>query len=203
MTTPDPANPTEDEHRDKMAEVKAEMKTRTEAAQERRGILIVNTGNGKGKSTAGFGVVTRTLAYGRKAVVVQFIKATPDTAEKVLRCDNLTWHAVGGGFTWDTQDRAGDIALCEKGWALAEAAMADPEVSLVMLDEMNIVLSMNYLETVRVVSALVARRPELHVIVTGRDAPEALCAAADLVSEMKEIKHPFNEGIMAQRGIEY
>ncbi|MBT5903656.1 MAG: cob(I)yrinic acid a,c-diamide adenosyltransferase [Opitutaceae bacterium] len=203
MTTPDPANPTEDEHRDKMAEVKAEMKTRTEAAQERRGILIVNTGNGKGKSTAGFGVVTRTLAYGRKAVVVQFIKATPDTAEKVLRCDNLTWHAVGGGFTWDTQDRAGDIALCEKGWALAEAAMADPEVSLVMLDEMNIVLSMNYLETDRVVSALVARRPELHVIVTGRDAPEALCAAADLVSEMKEIKHPFNEGIMAQRGIEY
>lgn len=203
MTTPDPSNPTEDEHRDKMAEVKAEMKARTDAAQERRGILIVNTGNGKGKSTAGFGVVTRTLAYGRKAVVVQFIKATPDKAEKMLRGDNLTWHAVGGGFTWDTQDRAADIALCEKGWALAVAAMADPDVSLVMLDEMNIVLSMNYLETDRVVSALAARRPDLHVIVTGRDAPESLCAAADLVSEMKEIKHPFNEGIMAQPGIEF
>ncbi|GAB5561452.1 MAG: cob(I)yrinic acid a,c-diamide adenosyltransferase [Synoicihabitans sp.] len=203
MNSPDQKNPTEDEHREKMVEVKAEMKSRTEAAQERRGILIVNTGNGKGKSTAGFGVVTRTLAYGRKAVVIQFIKATPDKAEKILRCDNLTWHAVGGGFTWDTQDRAGDIALCEKGWALAEAAMADPDVSLVMLDEMNIVLSMNYLDTDRVVNALKARRPELHVVVTGRDAPDSLCTAADLVTEMKEVKHPFNEGIMAQPGIEY
>lgn len=203
MTTPDPAHPTEDQHQKKMAEVKAEMKARTDAAQERRGILIVNTGNGKGKSTAGFGVVTRTLAYGRKAVVVQFIKATPDTAEKVLRCDNLTWHAVGGGFTWDTQDRAGDIALCEKGWALAEAAMADPEVSLVMLDEMNIVLSMDYLDTDRVVAALKTRRPELHMIVTGRDAPESLIAAADLVSDIQEVKHPFNNGIMAQPGIEF
>ncbi len=203
MSTSDPANPTEDEHRDKMAEVQAEMRARTDAAQERRGILIVNTGNGKGKSTAGFGVVTRTLAYGRKAVVIQFIKTTPDKAEKVLRGDNLTWHAVGGGFTWDTQDRAADIALCEKGWALAEAAMEDPDVSLVMLDEMNIVLSMNYLATDRVVSALAARRPDLHVVVTGRDAPEELCSVADLVSEMKEIKHPFNNGIMAQPGIEF
>lgn len=203
MSTPDPANPTEDEHREKMVEVKAEMKSRMDAAQERRGILIVNTGNGKGKSTAGFGTVARTLAYNRKAVVIQFIKATPDKAEKVLRGENLTWHAVGGGFTWDTQDRAGDIALCEKGWALAEEAIADPSVSLLMLDEMNVVLSMHYLETDRVVAALKARRPELHVIVTGRDAPEELKNAADLVSEVQEVKHPFNAGIMAQSGIEF
>lgn len=203
MTTPDPANPTEDEHREKMAEVKAEMKSRTDAARERRGILIVNTGNGKGKSTAGFGVVARTLAYGRKAVVIQFIKATPDKAEKVLRGPNLTWHAVGGGFTWDTQDRAADIALCEKGWALAEAAMADPGVSLLMMDELNIVLSMNYLAEEPILQALRERRPDLHVIITGRDAPATLCEQADLVSEMKEIKHPFNEGIMAQPGIEF
>ncbi len=203
MSTPDPANPTEEEHREKMAEVKAEMKSRTAAAQDRRGILIVNTGNGKGKSTAGFGTVARTLAYGRKAVVIQFIKATPDKAEKVLRGENLVWHAVGGGFTWDTQDRAGDIALCEKGWALAEAAFADPSVSLLMLDELNVVLSMHYLETDRVVKALQARRPELHVVVTGRDAPAELKEAADLVSEVQEIKHPFNAGIMAQSGIEF
>jgi len=203
MSTPDPANPTEDEHREKMVEVKAEMKSRLDAAQERRGILIVNTGNGKGKSTAGFGTVARTLAYGRKAVVIQFIKATPDKAEKVLRGENLTWHAVGGGFTWDTQDRAGDIALCAKGWALAEAAMADPTVSLLMLDEMNVVLSMNYLDTDRIVAALRNRRPDLHVIVTGRDAPDAMREAGDLVSEVQEIKHPFNAGIMAQAGIEF
>jgi len=203
MSTPDPANPSEEEHRAKMAEVQAEMKSRTDAAQERRGIIIVNTGNGKGKSTAGFGTVARTLAYGRKAVVIQFIKATPDKAEKVMRGDNLTWHAVGGGFTWDTQDRAGDIALCEKGWALAQAAMADPTVSLLMLDEMNVVLSMNYLATDRVVRALRQRRSDLHVIVTGRDAPAELKDAADLVSEVQEVKHPFNAGIMAQSGIEF
>ena len=193
----------EEEHRQQMAEMKAEMKSRTAAAREKRGLLIVNTGNGKGKSTAGFGVVARTLAYGRKAVVIQFIKATPDTAEKTLRGENLTWHAVGGGFTWDTQDRAGDVALCEKGWALAEAAMADPEVTLIMLDEMNIVLSMGYLPVARILEALQKRRPDLHMILTGRDAPEALREAADLVSEIQEVKHPFNDGIIAQPGIEF
>jgi cob(I)alamin adenosyltransferase len=202
MPTKSPES-TEESHRQQMAEMKAEMKARTDAAQAKRGLLIVNTGNGKGKSTAGFGVVARTLAYGRKAVVIQFIKATPDTAEKVLRGENLRWHAVGGGFTWDTQDRAGDVALCEKGWALAEAAMADPTVSLVMLDEMNIVLSMGYLAVAPIVEALRKRRPDLHVILTGRDAPDALREAADLVSEIKEVKHPFNNGIMAQPGIEF
>lgn len=199
-----PTKPTEnDDHRQQMVAMKAEMKSRTDAAQEKRGLIIVNTGNGKGKSTAGFGVVARTLAYQRRAVVIQFIKATPDAAEKVLRCDNLTWHAVGGGFTWDTQDRAADVALCEKGWALAEAALVDPQVSLVMLDELNIVLSMGYLPVEPILEALRQRRPELHVVITGRDAPAALCVQADLVSEMKEIKHPFNSGVMAQPGVEF
>ena len=203
MTTPEPTETSEEDHRQQMSEMKAEMKARTDAAQEKRGLVIVNTGNGKGKSTAGFGVVARTLAYKRKVVVIQFIKATPDTAEKVLRGDNLTWHAVGGGFTWDTQDKAGDIALCEKGWDLAQKAMADPEVSLVMLDEMNIVLSMGYLPVGPIVEALRKRRPGLHVILTGRDAPVELREAADLVSEIQEVKHPFNHGIMAQTGIEF
>ena len=203
MTTPEPTETSEEDHRQQMSEMKAEMKARTDAAQEKRGLVIVNTGNGKGKSTAGFGVVARTLAYKRKVVVIQFIKATPDTAEKVLRGENLTWHAVGGGFTWDTQDKAGDIALCEKGWDLAQKAMADPEVSLVMLDEMNIVLSIGYLAVGPIVEALRKRRPELHVIFTGRDAPVELREAADLVSEIQEVKHPFNHGIMAQTGIEF
>lgn len=198
-----PRDADEATHREKMAAVQAEMRSRMQAAQERRGLLIVNTGPGKGKSTAAFGVVARTLAYGGRVVVVQFIKATPDAAEKVLRRPLLSWHAVGGGFTWDTQDRAGDIVLCERGWTIAEAAMADPEVSLLVLDELNIVLHLGYLPVAGVVAAFRARRPDLHVVVTGRDAPEELLAAADLVSEVGEVKHPFNVGVKAQRGIEY
>ncbi len=196
---------TDDEtnHRENMEALQAEMKKKMNAAQEKRGLLIVNTGDGKGKSTAAFGVLTRTLAYGGKAVVIQFIKQSPDAVEKVLRCDNLTWHAVGGGFTWDTQDKAGDIALCEKGWALAEAAMADPEVNLVVLDELNIVLGCDYLATDRVLAGLAKKPADQHVIVTGRDAPAGLIEVADLVTEMKEVKHPFTQGVKAQRGIEF
>ena len=190
------------EHRESMQALQKEMREKMRAAKHKRGLVIVNTGHGKGKSTAGFGVVTRMLAHGGKVVVIQFIKATPDHAERVLRGPSLTWHAVGGGFTWDTQDKAGDIALCEKGWALAEAAMADPEVDLVMLDELNVVMHLGYLGVDRIVSALAKKRKDLHVIVTGRDAPAELVELADLVSEMREIKHPFNNGVMAQRGIE-
>ena len=197
------SNSGEEEHRENMEALQAEMKKKMNAAQEKRGLLIVNTGDGKGKSTAAFGVLTRTLAYGGKAVVIQFIKQSPDAVEKVLRSDQLTWHAVGGGFTWDTQDKAGDIALCEKGWALAEAAMADPEVNLVVLDELNIVLGCHYLITDRVLAGLAKKQADQHVIVTGRDAPAELIEMADLVTEMKEVKHPFSQGVKAQRGIEF
>lgn len=190
------------EHRESMQALQKEMREKMRAAKDKRGLVIVNTGNGKGKSTAGFGVVTRMLAHGGKVVVIQFIKATPDHAERILRGPSLTWHAVGGGFTWDTQDKAGDIALGEKGWVLAEAAMADPEVDLVMLDELNVVMHLGYLGVDRIVTALAKKRKDLHVIVTGRDAPAELVELADLVSEMREIKHPFNHGVMAQRGIE-
>ncbi len=196
-------NEEDNRHRESMQALQKEMRAKMRAAKDKRGIIIVNTGNGKGKSTAGFGVVTRMLAHGGKVVVIQFIKATPDQAEQVLRGPRLTWHAVGGGFTWDTQDKAGDIALCEKGWALAKAAMADPEVDLVMLDELNVVMHLGYLPVPDVVATFVAKRKDLHVVVTGRDAPDALIAQADLVSEMREVKHPFTNGVMAQRGIEY
>ena len=190
-------------HREEMADLQAQMRAKMKAADRRQGLLIVHTGNGKGKSTAAFGLVARTLAHGGKVVVIQFIKATPDAAEKVLRHARLTWHAVGGGFTWDTQDRAADIALCKKGWALAEAALADPELKLLVLDELNVVLSFDYLSADRVVAALQARRPDLHVAVTGRDAPPALLEAADLVSRVEEVKHPFAQGVKAQPGIEF
>jgi cob(I)alamin adenosyltransferase len=199
---PDPSD-NETTHREKMDDLQAEMREKMRAAKEKRGLIIVNTGDGKGKSTAAFGVLTRTLAHGGKAVVIQFIKHAPDAVEKVLRCDRLDWHAVGGGFTWDTKDKAGDIDLCEKGWTLAEAAMADPEVNLIVLDELNIVLRYEYLEAGRVLAALRGRQPDQHVVITGRDALEELVEMADLVTEMTEIKHPFAQGVKAQRGVEF
>ncbi|MCF3649921.1 cob(I)yrinic acid a,c-diamide adenosyltransferase [Synoicihabitans lomoniglobus] len=192
-----------DEHREKMETMQHKMKAKMKAAQEKRGLIIVNTGNGKGKSTAAFGVLARTLAHGGKAMVVQFIKATADAAEKVLRGPQLTWHAVGGGFTWDTQDKAADIALCEKGWALAVSAMSDPELKLLVLDELNVVLSFNYLPLGAVSAALREKSPDLHVVITGRDAPDDLIELADLVSEIGELKHPFSRGVKAQAGLEF
>ncbi len=192
-----------EKHKQAMQDMQASMRAKMRAAKDKRGLIIVNTGNGKGKTTAGFGVLVRTLAHGGKAVVVQFIKSSPDAVEKLLRSDNLTWHATGGGFTWDTQDRAGDVALCEKGWALASAAMADPTVNLVLMDELNVVLRYDYLPLQAVLETLRSKREDLHVIITGRDAAPELVELADLVTEMKEIKHPFQQGVKAQRGIEF
>lgn len=201
--SPPSVESTDSAHQAAMQELQAQMRARMRAAQEKRGLTIVNTGNGKGKTTAAFGVLLRTLAHGGKAVVIQFIKSSPDAVEKLLRGPNLTWHAVGGGFTWDTQDRAGDMARCEAGWALATAALADPTVSLVLLDELNIVLRYDYLPQAAVLAALRAKRADLHVIITGRDAAPEVIDLADLVTEMKEIKHPFATGVKAQRGIEF
>ncbi len=186
-----------------MQALQAEMRRKLQGAKDRHGLLMVHTGNGKGKSTAAFGMVARMLAHGRKVGIVQFIKSTPDAIEKVLRGPNLRWHAVGDGFTWDTQDRAGDIAKVRQGWNHALEFFNDPAVSLVMLDEINVVLSMDYLPIEEVIQALKARRPELHVVMTGRGAPQPLMDFADLVTEMREVKHPFNAGVKAQLGIEF
>ncbi len=198
-------SPSDDEatHRQKMDDLQTEMREKMRAAKEKRGLVIVNTGNGKGKTTASFGIIARTLAHGGRAVVIQFIKHAPDAVAKVLACDRLDWHAVGGGFTWDTKDKAGDMKLCDDGWAIAEAALADPEVNLVVLDELNIVLRYEYLEAERVLATLRAKQPNQHVVITGRDALEELVEMADLVTEMKEIKHPFAQGVKAQRGVEF
>ena len=201
-TTPSPDS-SEEQHREDMQALQVEMREKMRAAKDKHGLIMVHTGNGKGKSTAGFGMLARSLAHGRKCGVVQFIKSTPDAVEKVLRSPNLTWHAVGDGFTWDTQDRASDIAKCREGWRYACEFFEDKDVSFVMLDELNVVLSMEYLPKDEILAALRSKRPDLHVVITGRGALPELMELADLVTEMKEIKHPFNAGVKAQLGIEF
>jgi cob(I)alamin adenosyltransferase len=146
------------------------------------------------------------LGRGRAVAIVQFIKGAWSTGERLAftRFDNLlTWHSMGEGFTWETQDRARDIAACARAWDEARAQMARPEVSLVVLDELCIALRYEYLDVAEVVGTLATRRPGLHVVVTGRNAPAALVEAADLVTEMQAIKHPFKAGVKAQEGIEF
>jgi cob(I)alamin adenosyltransferase len=171
-----------------------------------KGLLIVHTGAGKGKSTAAFGLLMRALGHGWKVGVVQFIKGTWDTGEKrafARFADLLTWRTMGEGFTWETQDRDKDIAAAKAGWAAALELMENPEIRLVLLDELNIALHYDHLRFEEVIAALTQRRPDLHVIVTGRNAKPELMEAADLVTEMVERKHPFAAGVRAQQGIEF
>jgi cob(I)alamin adenosyltransferase len=171
-----------------------------------KGLLIVHTGKGKGKSTAAFGMVMRCLGHGLKVGVVQFVKGRWETGERGLleRFPELvTINTMGMGFTWETQDRARDIAAARAAWEQAKALMADPAYKLLLLDELNIVLRYDYLPIDEIVAALKARRPDLHVIVTGRNAKEQLIEAADLVTEMTMVKHPFRSGVKAQAGIEF
>jgi cob(I)alamin adenosyltransferase len=171
-----------------------------------KGLLIVHTGTGKGKSTAAFGLALRMLGRGRRVGVVQFIKGAWHTAERDALAkfgDLVSWHAMGEGFTWETQDRARDVEAAERAWEKAQELMADPSFSLVVLDELNIALRYDYLDLEQVVEALAARRPDLHIVVTGRNAKPELIAAADLVTEMTLVKHHFAAGVKAQEGIEF
>ncbi|WP_404421205.1 cob(I)yrinic acid a,c-diamide adenosyltransferase [Nibricoccus sp. IMCC34717] len=190
-------------HQQKMQALQEEMHAKIRSAREKRGLVIVHTGNGKGKTTAAFGMVARSLAHGKRVQVVQFIKASNDAVAKLLESPLLSWHHFGEGFTWDTQNRAGDIACCRQGWDVVLKSLADPELSLLVLDELNVVLEFDYLPIEEVLEALRARSPQLHVVITGRNALPELMEYADLVSEMREIKHPFAKGVQAQRGIEF
>jgi cob(I)alamin adenosyltransferase len=203
MTTPRQPAASDDEHREQMQALQAEMHAKMRAAKEKRGLLIVHTGDGKGKTTAAFGMLTRMLAHGRKCVVIQFIKSGSDAVEKLLRSPNLAWHRVGDGFTWDTQNRAADIASCREGWKLALDYFQNPEIDFVLLDELNIVLSYDYLPKAEVIAALQNRHEKQHLVITGRGAPAELIELADLVTEMRELKHPFKTGVKAQLGIEF
>lgn len=171
-----------------------------------KGLLIVNTGPGKGKSTAAFGLVLRALGHGWKVGIVQFIKGAWDTGERQALArfgDQVQFHALGEGFTWETQDKARDIAAARRAWDMARTLMADDTFRLVVLDELNIALRYGYLPLDDVVAALAARRDDLHVVVTGRNAKPELIAAADLVTEMTLVKHHFKAGVKAQAGIEF
>ncbi len=171
-----------------------------------KGLLIVHTGKGKGKSTAAFGMVLRCLGHDLKVGVVQFVKGRWETGERALLerfPDLVTIKTMGMGFTWETQDRARDIAAARAAWEQAKALMADPAYRLVLLDELNIVLRYNYLPVQEIVDTLRARRPDLHVVVTGRNAKPELIEAADLVTEMTMVKPPFRSGVKAQAGIEF
>jgi len=171
-----------------------------------KGLLIVHTGKGKGKSTAAFGLAARAVGNGLKVGVVQFVKGVWHTGEREVFArfpDLVEIRAMGEGFTWETQDRARDIAAAEAAWELSEAMMADPSNAMVVLDELNIVLRYGYLDLDRVLSALTNRREDLHVVVTGRNARPELIEVADLVTEMTLVKHPFRAGVKAQIGIEF
>ena len=170
-----------------------------------KGLLMVNTGPGKGKSTAAFGLVLRALGYGWPVGVVQFIKGAWDTGERRLLegSELVRWYSMGEGFTWETQDRARDVAAATAAWAKAEDLMADPTLRLLVLDELNVALRYDYLSLAEVVATLRERRPTLHVVVTGRNAKPEMIEAADLVTEMVATKHHFAAGVKAQAGIEF
>jgi cob(I)alamin adenosyltransferase len=193
-------------HADKMRK-KKEARTRMLATKtDERGLLIVHTGKGKGKSTAAFGMVFRAIGHNFKVGVVQFVKGAWGTGERdVLEHfpDLVTIRAMGEGFTWDTQDRQRDLAAARAAWEQAKAMIADPQYKMVLLDELNIVLRYDYLPLEEVIEVLKAKPRDLHVIVTGRNAKDELIEIADLVTEMNEIKHPFRSGVKAQAGIEF
>ena len=193
-------------HREKMQRRQAARKKVLATKTEERGLLIVHTGAGKGKSTAAFGMVLRCIGHGIRVGIVQFVKGAWGTGERdvlVRFPDLVTCRAMGEGFTWDTQDRARDIAAARAAWELAKAMIADPSSRMVLLDELNIVLRYGYLPLDEVMAVLTAKPRDLHVVVTGRNAPAELVEAADLVTEMNLVKHPFRAGVKAQPGIEF
>ncbi len=193
-------------HHDKMAKKKAARDKIMAGKTIERGLLIVHTGKGKGKSTAAFGMVFRCVGHGFKSGVIQFIKGAWDTGERsVLEKfpDLVTIKVAGEGFTWETQDRARDMAHAREGWEEAKKMIADPSYKMVMLDELNIVLRYDYLPVTEVLEVLKARPVDKHIIITGRNAPAELIELADLVTEMEQIKHPFRSGVKAQAGIEF
>jgi cob(I)alamin adenosyltransferase len=193
-------------HAEKAAKRKAARDRMLAGKTEERGLVILHTGTGKGKSTAAFGMVLRCLGHGMRVGIVQFVKGAWKTGERdVLQRfpDLVTMRAMGEGFTWETQDRARDIAAARAAWEMAKAMLADPTYRLVLLDEINIVLRYDYLPVAEVVAALTAKPRDLHVILTGRNAKPELIEIADLVTEMRLVKHPFRAGVKAQAGIEF
>ncbi len=198
----------EDRHAQKMAKKKAARDKIMAKKEGEKGLIIVHTGPGKGKSSSGFGMILRCIAHEMPCAVVQFIKGAWDTGERSLLEGNFSdlcqFHAMGEGFTWETQDKTRDIEMANKGWEKAKELIRDPEIKFVLLDEINIALRYDYLDIAEVVRFLTEEKPEMtHVVLTGRNAKEELIEVADLVTEMTLVKHPFRSGIKGQKGVEF
>ena len=193
-----------EQHKVRMARKKAVVDSGIAQATIERGVVIVNTGNGKGKSTAGFGMIARALGHGMQVGVVQFIKGSFSTGEEAFfkRFPEVIYHVMGEGFTWETQDKERDIAAAQTAWQEVCKLLRNPDISVVLLDELNIALKLHYISTDEVITALRARPPHQHVVITGRGAPDALVEYADTVTEMKLIKHAYHAGVKAQNGVE-
>jgi cob(I)alamin adenosyltransferase len=197
---------TETDHQVRMERLKSSVDRRIAAAQDEKGLLVVHTGAGKGKTTAALGMAIRCLGHGMNVAVVQFIKGAIDTAEeRILRGfgDQVVFLRMGEGYTWETQDRERDKAVAQEAWTEVEKFLQDPTFGMVVLDELNIAIHHEYVSLDQVLKAVAQRPPMLHVVITGRGAKPELIEAADLVSEMKMIKHPFRKGIKAQKGVEF
>jgi cob(I)alamin adenosyltransferase len=196
----------DEKHKTAMEKQKAKVDSRIEEASLERGVALLLTGNGKGKSSSAFGIVMRALGYGQKIAVVQFIKGQQLSGEEIYlrdHCPQVTFHQMGTGFTWDTQDRSGDIAAAEQTWALVEPLLKDDSYDLVVLDELTYMIAYKYLEEDRIIDAIKNRPYEQSVVVTGRGGGAALKDIMDTVSEVKEIKHAFKAGIKARKGLDY
>ncbi len=192
-------------HTARMQRKKQVVDEKIAAAQAERGLFLINTGNGKGKSSAAFGLVARALGHGMQVAVIQFVKSRSDTGEEGFfrRIPAVRWHVMGEGFTWETQDKERDAATARAAWDTARGYLADPDIGLVVLDEMTYAFKYGWLDVAEVLAAFALRPPMQHVIVTGRAAPPELVAAADTVSEVGMVKHAFQAGVKAMPGIEW
>ncbi len=197
---------TDAEHAERMAKKKAAQDSKVAARDAEKGLIIVHTGKGKGKTTAALGMVIRAVGHGMRVGMVQFVKGAMTTGEAAVlaRFPEVDFHAMGEGFTWNTQDRARDIATARGAWEEVKRMIADPSYDLIVADELNIVLRYDYLPVDEVLEVLATKGAMTHVVITGRNAPEMLIEAADLVTDMTQVKHPFREqGVKAQKGIEF
>lgn len=193
-------------HKAAMEKQKSKVDANIEAADTERGVALLLTGNGKGKSSSAFGIVMRALGYGQKVGVVQFIKGEQLSGEELYlkeHCPQVSFYQMGTGFTWNTQDRSGDIAAAERTWAVAAPMLADPSYDVVVLDELTYMIAYDYLDEQMILDALTSRPPEQSVVVTGRGGGSALQDIMDTVSEVKEVKHAFKAGIKARKGVDY
>ena len=191
-------------HEERMQKKQAVVRGRIESAQQERGILLLNTGNGKGKSSSAFGMVARALGHGLRVGVAQFIKGRSDTGEEAFfrAQPGVTWHVLGEGFTWETQNLARDRETARRAWAVVAEMLGDPSLGLIVLDELTYALKNGWLDLPLVLADLAARPALQHVVITGRGAPDELGAAADTVSELRDVKHAFRAGVRAQKGVD-